>query len=326
MNCCIVLPFVAIATGVASVFVALLVYHSSGTTSSGDEGGAIVGLWIGIIIFLTVIQLCMVCLWPFLGPIIFLSVILNLDTRTEYYKFDLYYGNDIAALNQSGLYNRTTLSEFALATQHILETSPVGMENWPSVDDPELDSVIKTLYEFPGLEIINGTRVGGWPKEPPNGVAGLVDGVLMRKAGWCGTARDKLPDFIDFLYQNVGDSSNPQGKYSNYKLPGAGGYDNCTELFKYRATPSANNEFYDVKGMPATYCQPGATMPECCDIVTNLAASSTAISVVLCMIGVVATLSIQDKNGVKKNPLIGMFPLLISLPSLALGWSVYSKA
>ena len=322
MNYCAICPFVFISVGVASVFVALMTHSSNSGSSDSD---AIAGIWVGIIIFLTVIQLIMVCLWPFLGPIIFLSVILNLDTRTEYYKFDLYYGNDLPALNSTGEFNQTELAQLNRATQHILQTSPVGMDNWPSEDDPELDSVIKTLFEFPGLEIINGTRVGGWPKEAPNGVPGLVDGVLMREAGWCGTAGADLPDFINFLYQGVGDSSDSQGVFSNYKLPGAGGYDNCTSMFYYTATPSANNEFYDVKGMPATYCQDGATMPECCDIVTNLAASSTAVSIVLCLLGMFITLSITGKTG-KWHSLIGMCPLLISLPSLALGWLVYNKS
>ena len=164
MNYCAICPFVFISIGVASVFIALMTH---GSNSGSSDGEGLAGIWAGIIIFLTVMQLIMVCLWPFLGPIIFLSVILNLDTRTEYYKFDLYYGNDLPALNSTGEFNRTELAQLNRATQHILQTSPVGMDNWPSEDDPELDSVIKTLFEFPGLEIINGTRVGGWPKEAP---------------------------------------------------------------------------------------------------------------------------------------------------------------
>ena len=60
-NCCIILPFILIAVACSSPL--LLVFVD---TSSSSDGEGIIGLFIFMVFVLTLVQLCLVALWPFL--------------------------------------------------------------------------------------------------------------------------------------------------------------------------------------------------------------------------------------------------------------------
>ena len=61
-NCCIILPFILIAVACSSPL--LLVFVD---TSSSSDGEGIIGLFIFMVFVLTLVQLCLVALWPFFG-------------------------------------------------------------------------------------------------------------------------------------------------------------------------------------------------------------------------------------------------------------------
>ena len=317
--CCLALPFMLIGVG------GTLPFLLSGTSFDGEALVFIFGL------IVAAEAICMV-LWPLIGPLIFLVVILNLETRVPYYEFDLYYGP--SPMNKTAA---QTLSCGELPGC-LLTTSPI-MDNWPSLDGA---TVANEAFEFPGIEIVNEEVKGGWTSEAPLGVLGLVDAVLMREDGWCALPQERLPDFIDYVYMrqghrartsdNITDAENNDCAYWNgthgcYFPPqltkATTGYDNCTQVFSYVSRKSDKRSYYDIKGLPGSYCTKDATMAECCEIVRNLSTSGVITSIGLCLMGIVYYKSAKEEKDA--GLCIAVATFVFSLPPMVLGWLVYTK-
>lgn len=317
--CCLMLPFILIAIG------GTLPILFSGSTFDGDA-------LVFIFCLIVVAEIVCMILWPFLGPLIFLAVILNLDTRVSYYEFDLYYGP--TPMNQTAA-QKLPCAELPGC---LLTTSPV-MDNWPTLEGA---TVANEAFKFPGIEVVNGELTGGWHAEAPLGVLGLVDAVLMREDGWCAQPQSELPDFVNFMYYqqghrartaaNITDTEQDDCKYWNGthgcyippQLPMATtGYDNCTQVFNYVSKKSDKKSYYDVKGVKGSYCTKDATMPECCEIVRNLAASGVITSLALCLMGMIYYNAAKEHKNA--GLCVAVLTFLFSGPPMVLGWLVYTK-